>query len=141
MAKKQTSLPKDHDRSFSGEVGFSRALPSHGKSGGTSKEGRRKAKIEQSKPLNRATSLGFSLTTESQKILQANSNRNYLIIQNKGLGKVFITFDVSAQADGLNSVEISPGGNLEMFVNCPTNDIHAVSDSTAIIAVIQGQKT
>ena len=65
------------------------------------------------------TNVGDSSTT----VLNSNSRRNYLIVQNNGATDVFINFGNKAN---IGNLKIIPGGNYEPIV-IPTNSIHLVS--------------
>lgn len=120
--------------------GFSRALPHNIPSSNLAKKqtGIKRGQPVQVKKFTRFASLGFNLTTQPQQILPQNMYRTYLLFQNKGTGTIYLSFGTSAQINGINTVEISAGGNYELDNNCPINDVSAVSDSTAVLSVQQG---
>jgi hypothetical protein len=86
------------------------------------------------------TTYGFtqstvSVTGTAATLVAADSDRKYLLIQNKGDGSVFINFTTTATT--ANGVEIEAGQSYEPE-KVPSNAISAISDSTASVILIVG---
>lgn len=76
-------------------------------------------------------------TTTSTKLVNANTARNYLIIQNLGATNVLVKFGSAHSAS--EGITIFPGGNYEPFM-VPTGDIYfKAASGTPAIVIIEGE--
>jgi hypothetical protein len=77
---------------------------------------------------------GYSVGTESQQIVPANSGRNYLLIQNKSAGDIYVSF--GSGADNFNGIVIASGGFYEPYI-VPSSSIHvkAAAASSNVVLV------
>lgn len=65
-----------------------------------------------------------NINDSSSTVLNANSRRNYLIVQNNGANNIYINFGRKAD---VNNLKIIPGGNYEPTI-VPTNSISLITD-------------
>lgn len=82
--------------------------------------------------------LTVTVTDSSQKVLDANLRRGFLIVQNNGEGNVHLKFD-SVHA-GTEGMVIVGGGNWEP-TNIPLNAIYLKSDAAESnsITILEGE--
>lgn len=71
-----------------------------------------------------AANVPLVTTARSLQLLPANPDRNYLLIQNRGIASVFIAFDRLAAIS--NGIEIAGGGFYEPF-SAPRNSVNVIS--------------
>lgn len=79
---------------------------------------------------------GHVVSLESRQVLTNNGNRNYLLIQNKSAGKIYVSF--GTKANPLDGVEISAGGNYEPYV-VPSSSVEVLATVAASkVTVVEG---
>jgi hypothetical protein len=79
----------------------------------------------------------FTATTTSTVALAQNTQRKYLLVQNRGAVSVYLKFD-SAHS-GTEGITVSAGGNYTEACSAPTDSIFIRSDSsTALVTVYEG---
>jgi len=83
-----------------------------------------------------ATNVFKAMSTSNKTVLNANYNRNYLLIQNNGTSDVFVNFGAKAS---INSLKIVAGGNYEPFVT-PIDSLYIISGAglSNLCTVIEG---
>jgi hypothetical protein len=76
------------------------------------------------------------VTDKSQLVAQDNPSRSYLVIQNQGIGSIFVNF---GQQAGQNiGIEISAGGFYEP-VSIPVNSIYMWSSTSVNVYFSEGE--
>lgn len=81
-----------------------------------------------------------TVTSASAQLVAANTNRRFLLVQNKSqTGTVYLNL-AGAAATVANGVLIEPGGSLELNAYCPTGAVFAIGDiaSNPDIVVVEG---
>jgi hypothetical protein len=81
-----------------------------------------------------------TVTSASGSLIVANTDRSYLLIQNKSnTGTIWVNFGAAA-ATQANGVKIAPGGSYELSGTISTQAIQAIGDiaSNAEIVVVEG---
>ena len=79
------------------------------------------------------------VTPVSQKILAANPQRRYFMIQNKDTtGNIWFNFFYAATTTF--GVKIGPGGNAEFITDVPSYDVYVIGDiaNNANVVVVEG---
>lgn len=96
--------------------------------------------IDLGRPRNIALRGRFSpqiinVTDNPSTVLNANSRRVYLIVQNNGINNVYINFGNKATP---GNIKIIPAGNYEPII-CPIDSISLITDTglTSVCAVIE----
>lgn len=81
---------------------------------------------QNTEPANFSNS-AITVTNASQEFAAANSDRKYLLIQNKdSVGNIYVNFGAAATV--ANGVKIIPGGNYELNNIAPNNSVNIIGD-------------
>lgn len=83
--------------------------------------------------------LGFKQTTHAitgtaSQVLDVNAGRNYLIVQNRGDGNVYLNF--SGEATTSNGILLKTEEAYEAYT-APTNSLSIISDTTSSVVVVE----
>lgn len=93
-------------------------------------------RVAQMVPVNTAK----TVTNASAQLLAANSNRQYLLIQNRDpSGSLYVNFGAGA-ATTANGVQIGPGGSYELDLVVPTTAVQCIGStaSNPNVLVVEG---